>query len=500
MKTQMQAVAGPRPVSRFLVHAAAVIALIALAAPAHAHDGSMPHSFADLVERLAPSVVDIQTITGQGEQDGPRGPVPQNPFSGDDPPKDQPFSEWFRKFQERFGPNDTDRMPTHALGSGFVIDTDGHVVTNHHVIENAGKIKVRLYDGTVFDATVKGSDEKTDVAVLKIEPGDSELQAVEFGDSDTVRVGDWVLAIGNPFNLSGTVTAGIVSARGRDIHQGSYDDFIQTDASINTGNSGGPLFNLDGKVVGINTAIFTRSGGSVGIGFAVPSRLAMTVIEDLRDDGVVKRGWLGVHIQTVTQIIAESVGLKDAKGALVANVRENSPADGGGLEVGDVILEFGGKPVETMRSFPLMVARTPAGTTVDVVVWRDGEKETLQVTVGELTDAVQTAHADGPVTVRISEIGLTVVDLDARMQKKWQIDADASGVLVLEVHPGGPAENQGIRPGDVIELAAGEKVQGARQLEGIVADTAGDPDKSAVLLGIRRNDNLIFVAIGLESG
>ena len=225
----------------------------------------------------------------------------------------------------------------------------------------------------------------------------------------------------------------------------------------------------------------------------------MTVIDDLREDGVVKRGWLGVHIQTVTPIIAESVGLKEATGALVANVREDSPAEGGGLKVGDVILEFGGKPVETMRSFPLMVARTPAGTVVDVVVWRDGEKQALQVRIGELTDVVQTAQADdGPVTVRLDEIGLTVVDLDSRMQRKWQIDADASGVLVLEVHPDGPAAEQGIRSGDVIELAGGEKVTGARQLEGVVADSVGDPDKSAVLLAIRRNDNLIFIAIGLK--
>ncbi len=496
MNTHTQAVADRpiRSVSRFLVHAVAALVLVVVAVPVRAHDGSMPQSFADLVEKLAPSVVDIHTITGQGERNGGQGP-----FQGDVPPKDQPFSEWFKNFQDRFIPNDPDSRPTHALGSGFIIDGDGHVVTNHHVIANAGKIKVRLHDGTVFDATVKGSDEKTDVAVLKIEPGDSELQAVEFGDSDTVRVGDWVLAIGNPFNLSGTVTAGIVSARGRDIHQGSYDDFIQTDASINTGNSGGPLFNLDGKVVGINTAIFTRSGGSVGIGFAVPSRLAMTVIDDLREDGVVKRGWLGVHIQTVTPIIAESVGLKEATGALVANVRGDSPAEGGGLKVGDVILEFGGKPVETMRSFPLMVARTPAGTVVDVVVWRDGGEQTLQVRIGELTDVAQTAQTDdGPVTVRLDEIGLTVVDLDSRMQRKWQIDADASGVLVLEVHPDGPAAEQGIRPGDVIELAGGEKVTGARQLEGVVADAVGASDKSAVLLAIRRNDNLIFIAIGLK--
>ncbi len=495
MNTHTQAVADRRirSVSRFLVHAVAALVLVVAAVPVRAHDVSMPQSFADLVEKLAPSVVDIHTITSQGERNGGQGP-----FQGDVPPKDQPFSEWFKNFQDRFIPNDPDSRPTHALGSGFIIDDDGHVVTNHHVIENAGKIKVRLHDGTVFDATVKGSDEKTDVAVLKIEPGDSELQAVEFGDSDTVRVGDWVLAIGNPFNLSGTVTAGIVSARGRDIHQGSYDDFIQTDASINTGNSGGPLFNLDGKVVGINTAIFTRSGGSVGIGFAVPSRLAMTVIDDLREDGVVKRGWLGVHIQTVTPIIAESVGLKEAAGALVANVRKDSPAEGGGLKVGDVILEFDGKPVETMRSFPLMVARTPAGTVVDVVVWRDGEKQTLQVRIGEFTDVVQTAQSDGPVTVRLDEIGLTVVDLDARVQRKWQIDADASGVLVLEVHPDGPAADQGVRPGDVIELAGGEKVTGARELEGVVADAAGDPEKSAVLLAIRRNDSLIFIAIGLN--
>ena len=316
---------------------------------------ALPESFADLASELLPSVVNISTTQIIERGDGPSHNFPQFPPGS-------PFEEFFKDFMERNGrkgemPNNgKPRRRARSLGSGFIIDPSGVIITNNHVIAEADEIKVRLQDETEFKAKILGRDPKTDLAVLRIEPGQRKLKAVKFGDSDKLRVGDWVVAIGNPFGLGGTVTAGIVSARGRDINQGPYDDFIQTDASINKGNSGGPLFNLKGEVIGINTAIFSQSGGSVGIGFAVASRLAKPVITPLRDFGRTKRGWLGVRIQMVTDEIAESFGLKDTSGALVAEVSQNGPAKKAGIKPGDVILTFNGKKVEAMRRLPRIVA------------------------------------------------------------------------------------------------------------------------------------------------
>jgi len=301
-----------------------------------------PNSFADQVEKLSPSVVNISTTTVVN--DGPSADMPQFPPGS-------PFEEFFKNF----GDNNRQRK-AQSLGSGFIIDAEGIVVTNYHVIENAEEIRVILADETSFTAKVLGQDKKTDIAVLKIEPGETKLTAVAFGNSDDLRVGDWVLAIGNPFGLGGTVTAGIVSARGRDIGNGPYDDFIQTDASINRGNSGGPLFNVEGEVIGINTAIYSQSGGSVGIGFAISSNLASRVASQLVEFGQTRRGWLGVFIQEVTPDIAESLGLKEAAGALVSSVNENSPAAKGGVQPGDVILKFDGKLIDKMRDLPRIVA------------------------------------------------------------------------------------------------------------------------------------------------
>ena len=283
-------------------------------------------------------------------------------------PEGSPFEDFFKEFEDR-----GQARRTQSLGSGFIIDSSGIVVTNNHVIENADKISVILANDEVFEAELIGRDQKTDIAVLKIDPGNTKLSAVSFGDSDELRVGDWVIAIGNPFGLGGTVTAGIVSARGRDIGSGPYDDFIQTDASINRGNSGGPLFNLDGDVIGINTAIFSQSGGSVGIGFAISANLATQVVQQLQDFGRTRRGWLGVFIQEVTEDIAESLGLKTANGALVASVTENGPADKAGLQAGDVILKFDGKAVEKSRDLPRIVAETTVEKTVEVELVRDGK-------------------------------------------------------------------------------------------------------------------------------
>ena len=329
-----------------------------------------PDSFADQAEALSPAVVNISTTTIVN--DGPSADMPQFPPGS-------PFEDFFRNFGD-----DNRQRRASSLGSGFIIDDAGIVVTNFHVIENAEEITVTLADETTFVAEVLGQDQKTDIAVLKIDPGETQLTAVPFGDSDNLRVGDWVLAIGNPFGLGGTVTAGIVSARGRDIGNGPYDDFIQTDASINRGNSGGPLFNLDGEVIGINTAIFSQSGGSVGIGFAISSNLAKRVTQQLAEYGTTRRGWLGVFIQEVTPEIAESLGLDEAGGALVSSVNDKSPAKAAGLEPGDVITSFDGKKIDRMRDLPRIVAETDIGATVDVELVRNGSEMTVQVTLGEL--------------------------------------------------------------------------------------------------------------------
>ena len=324
-------------VTRFGLAAGMAVALLVQGVPA-ADAKPLPESFADLAERLLPAVVNVATT--QTVQD--RGPAMDMPQF----PPGSPFEEFFKDFFERNGGN-RPQQPRRAqsLGSGFLVSSDGIVVTNNHVIADADEIKVRLSDDTEFPAKLLGTDPKTDVAVLKIDAGDRELPFVKFGDSDRLRVGDWVVAIGNPFGLGGTVTAGIVSARGRDIGQGPYDDFIQTHASINRGNSGGPLFNLDGDVIGINTAIFSQSGGSIGIGFAISSKLSSNVVAQLREFGRTRRGWLGVRIQQVTDEIAESLGLQKARGALVADVTPDGPAKQAGIQAGDVILKFAGQDV-----------------------------------------------------------------------------------------------------------------------------------------------------------
>ena len=338
----------------------ALLLIVAVGTPASA--ASVPASFADIVERIAPAVVNISTTKALS-----RGNLP---FP--EPPPGSPFEDFFREFfDQEQNPENVPRR-TSSLGSGFVVDPEGYVVTNNHVIAEADQISVVFSDERSYEATLVGRDPKTDIALLKIEP-DEPLAAVTFADSDTVRVGDWMIAIGNPFGLGSTVTAGIVSARSRDIRSGPYDDFLQVDAPINRGNSGGPSFNLDGEVIGINTAIFSPSGGNVGIGFAIPANLALPVIESLKADGRVTRGWLGVRIQTVTDEIAESLGLEDAEGALVASVTPDGPAEDAQIQPGDVILEFDHKPIDRMRGLPRIVAETPIGKEVEVVVWRRGE-------------------------------------------------------------------------------------------------------------------------------
>jgi serine protease Do len=354
-----------------------------------------PDSFADLAEKLVPSVVNIsttQTVTSDKPGDKPGRPRLQ-PGS--------PLDEFFKDFLERNGqrneksekPEPRSRKAT-SLGSGFIVDPAGYIVTNNHVIEGADEITVILHDDTRLKAEVLGRDGKTDVAVLKIKT-DKKLVPAIWGDSDKARVGDWVLAIGNPFGLGGSVSAGIVSARQRDIHSGPYDDYLQTDAAINRGNSGGPMFNVQGEVIGINTAIYSPSGGSIGIGFAIPSNIAREVANELISDPghVVHRGWLGVRIQAVTDEVAETLGLDKARGALVTSVNENGPAQTGGIQPGDVILSFDGKPVVDMRHLPRLVASSSVNKTVPVGVWRKRQETVLQVKVGKLEETEQTADA-----------------------------------------------------------------------------------------------------------
>ena len=463
---------------------------------------ALPESFADLASELLPSVVNISTTQIIERGDGPGHNFPQFPPGS-------PFEEFFKDFMERNGrkgemPNNgKPRRRARSLGSGFIIDSSGVIITNNHVIADADEIKVRLQDETEFKARILGRDPKTDLAVLRIEPGQRKLKAVKFGDSNKLRVGDWVVAIGNPFGLGGTVTAGIVSARGRDINQGPYDDFIQTDASINKGNSGGPLFNLKGEVIGINTAIFSQSGGSVGIGFAVASRLAKPVITQLRDFGRTKRGWLGVRIQMVTDEIAESFGLKDTSGALVAEVSQNGPAKKAGIKPGDVILTFNGKKVEAMRRLPRIVAETPIGIAVPVELWRNGRKKKIIVRIGELEED-QIAKTSGGIKqgkkqklrlVKLNRLGLSLEDMNSKLRKQFSIDTKVNGVVVTSLDPNGLAAEKGVRLGDVLVEVDQTKVKTAVAVEKIISKISKTKRKKSVLFTINRQGSIRFLGL-----
>ncbi len=458
-----------------------------------------PDSFADLAERLLPAVVNIsttQTVKKKGE-DGPQ--VPRFPPGS-------PFEDFFKEFFDRQQREAPQRRAT-SLGSGFVIDPKGYVVTNNHVIAEADEITVTLHDDTKLKATLVGRDPKTDLALLKVEP-EKPLSAVPFGNSSKTRVGDWVVAIGNPFGLGGTVTAGIVSARQRDIRSGPYDDYIQTDASINRGNSGGPMFNLDGQVIGINTAIFSPSGGSVGIGFAIPSNLARPIVDQLREFGKARRGWLGVRIQTVTEEIAQSLGLKDATGALVASVTKDGPAEKHKIKVGDVILTFDGKSVEEMRRLPRIVAETPFGKDVDVVVWRGGKRVKLKVRLGEFPEDDQKLAAatpddrrPQPATVTIEALGITLSQITPELREKFKLEDDADGVIVTEVAPAGPAAEKQIPAGAVVRKIGPdqETVASPEQVRKKIED-ARKAGLKTILVLIEVGGPPRFVAFNIDKG
>ena len=415
-------------------------------APAHARGA--PDSFADLAERLLPSVVNISTTQVQQKTEKGRPQLPKFP-------EGSPFQDFFKEFFDRQQRESPQRRAM-SLGSGFIISKNGYVVTNNHVIAEADEITVTLHDDSKLKARLIGRDPKTDLALLKVEPK-SPLPAVPFGDSGVTRVGDWVVAIGNPFGLGGTVTAGIVSARQRDINSGPYDDFIQTDASINRGNSGGPMFNLKGEVIGINTAIFSPSGGSVGIGFAIPANLARPIIEQLQKFGKARRGWLGVRIQTVTDEIAQSLGLEKATGALVASLTKEGPAEKYKIKVGDVILKFDNKIVGEMRRLPRIVAETSIGKAVGVEVWRNGKRVRLSVTLGEFPedDAKLAAttpdhkHKPAPVVV-VDELGMALSTLTPVLREQFKLEDTMKGVVVTKITPEGPAAEKRIPAGAII--------------------------------------------------
>ena len=473
--------------------AALLIAVVVLP-PGQAFARGTPDSFADLAARLLPSVVNVSTT--QVIEGNPGIELPQLPPGS-------PFEEFFKEFMQRGQPGPQRRRAT-SLGSGFVFDTQGHVVTNNHVIQDADEVSIILHDETRLEAKVIGRDAKTDIAVLKVEPS-AKLVPVQFGDSDAARVGDWVLAIGNPFGFGGSVTAGIISARGRDIQAGPYDDFLQTDASINRGNSGGPTFNLNGEVIGINTAIYSPSGGSIGIGFAIPSLSAQPVIQQLIEHGQVRRGWLGVRIQAVTDEIADALGLRETAGALVAGVIPGGPAEKARLKDGDIILEFDGKPVNQMRRLPRMVADTDVGKTVPIKVWRDGRELSMKVEIGELKESEEKLAAATPEKEKpsggetIQDLGIGVAAIDDRVRDRYGLEADARGVIVTSVDPSGPAADQGVRAGDRVVEVAQEAVSTPAQLAGKVkaAKAAG---RKAVLLLVEGEGGMRFVAIKLAKG
>ncbi len=467
----------------------ALVVVAALVASGIAQARPAPDSFAELVEDLLPAVVNIST-TQRIEARGPELP---------EFPPGSPFEDFFKEFFERQRPDSPRRHAT-SLGSGFIIDSTGYVVTNNHVIDDAEEIRVILQDETELEAELIGRDPKTDLALLKVNPEEG-LPALSWGDSSKARVGDWIVAIGNPFGLGGTVTAGIVSARQRDINAGPYDDFIQTDASINRGNSGGPMFNLDGEIIGINTAIFSPSGGSIGIGFAIPANLAKNVIAQLKTHGHTRRGWLGVRIQTVTDEIAESLGLEEPRGALVASVTDGGPAEAAGLKQGDVILAFDGKQVEEMRNLPRIVAETPIQKSVDVLVWRKGGEEIVKVSVGELDEKEEPEVAALPKETEAGEalddLGLSLTTLSDESRLRFDLGEEISGVVVTAVDDDSPAGEKGLRPGDVIIEVSQEPVDTPTDVAELVAE-AKDAGRKSVLLLLQRADDLRFVAIRID--
>ena len=476
-------------------------------APATPVVGAPSIGYADLIERVMPAVVSVtvkrtaspETVTGGREFGGPQGPE-----GGAD-------REMFERFMERFfgergmqpfqGPRGPQmppgNMPMAAAGTGFIFDAAGYIATNNHVIADAAEVTVTMYDGHEYSAEVVGFDRDTDLAVLKIE-ADQDLPFVEFADSDSVRVGDPVIAIGNPFGLGSTVTAGIVSAQNRVIGAGRFDDFMQIDAPINHGNSGGPTFNLEGEVVGVNTAIQSPTGGNVGIGFAIPADLASAILADLQDDGEVERGWLGVHIQGIDPDLAANLGLDAPKGALVAQVASGSPAAAAGLEQGDVVLSYNGQAIDEVRDLTRMVADTGPGSDAEVVVWRDGQEVSLAVEIGQMmADQEVAAATTDEATDDTPRLGMALAELTPDAKRSMELPDDLEGAMVTDVEPGSPAAEKGLQRGDVIIEADRKKVTEPKTVTDAVREAAERGDETILLL-VKREGQERFVAVRLE--
>ncbi|WP_298494465.1 Do family serine endopeptidase [uncultured Maritimibacter sp.] len=461
-----------------------------------AHARGAPESFADLAEQVSPAVVNITTATVVAQDTGPSPMVPEG----------SPFEEFFRDFLDRNGEGGNGQAPrsrrSSALGSGFVISEDGFIVTNNHVIDGADEIEIEFFgDRGTLPATVVGTDPNTDIALLKVET-DTPLPFVPFGDSNAIRVGDWVMAMGNPLGQGFSISAGIISARGREL-QGTYDDFLQTDAAINRGNSGGPLFNMDGQVIGVNTAILSPNGGSIGIGFAMASNVVTKVVDQLKEFGETRRGWLGVRIQDVTEDVAEAMGLETVAGALVTDVPDG-PAKDAGMEAGDVITNFGGEDIADTRELVRIVGNSGVGETVRVIVLRGGQTQTLRVTLGRREEAIsadasdetdETPSEEAPTEKTV--LGLTLSEMTGELRDELGLDAGASGLVVTGVLADSQAAAKGLEAGDVITEAGQQRLETIADLEDRVAE-ARDGGRQSILLLVRRGGDPRFVALPVE--
>lgn len=470
------------PLRMFWLTSLSMILIVAQSLMGHAQE-----SFANLAEKISPSVVNITTSTTVAGRTGPQGIVPEG----------SPFEDFFREFQDRNGQGDRPRRSS-ALGSGFVISEDGFIVTNNHVIEGADEILIEFFEGFELPATLVGTDPNTDIALLKVE-SETPLKFVTFGDSDTARVGDWVMAMGNPLGQGFSVSAGIVSARNRAL-SGTYDDYIQTDAAINRGNSGGPLFNMAGEVIGVNTAILSPNGGSIGIGFSMASNVVTRVVDQLKEFGETRRGWLGVRIQDVTDDVAEALGLASAKGALVSDVPEG-PAMDAGMQAGDVIVSFDGREVEDTRGLVRQVGNTEVGKAVRVVVNRDGTTQTLLVTLGRREEAESAVPAAQPGPVEeepqsMDLMGLTLSPLTSEIREQLDLPDSAKGLAVLDVDEASEAFEKGLRAGDVITEAGQAQVLALTDLEERIAE-AQEAGRKSILLLVRRAGDPRFVALSI---
>ena len=480
--------------------AGALAAGLLLQGPAESFAARGPESVADTAAAVIDAVVNISAATTVDDQRGVQ--MPQLPPGS-------PFQDFFDEFFGQQGPNGRNgqgprqQRRSSSLGSGFVIDPAGIVITNQHVIGDANEITVIFTDGKRLKAEVVGKDAKVDIAVLRVKP-DKPLKAVKFGDSEKMRIGDWVVAIGNPFGLGGSVSAGIVSARNRDISDQSYGQYIQTDAAINKGNSGGPLFNLDGEVVGINTAILSPTGGSIGIGFAVPSTIARPVIDQLLQFGETRRGWLGVRIQNVDDSIAESLGLGTPRGALVAGVDDKGPAKPAGIEPGDVIVKFDGREVKESRDLPRLVGQTTVGKEVEVVVMRKGKEVARTVKLGRLEETQQAKAEPGQPggrnggSVTAKALGLELSPLNDDLRKRFSIKEGTKGVVVTRVDPNSSASDKRIVPGDVIVEVQQEAVTSPEAITRRIDQLKKDGRKSALLLVANAQGDVRFVALNIE--